>query len=442
MSTQDRSTVASKRLCLALLACLGGGSAGASPVDFNALPGDAPPIAAGRLVATGATFTERQAVLQALGDRGSSSKVLAERVFAGSFEADASCDLDSDGDGLPDCVETNTGVFLDLTDTGTDPFNADTDGDGLSDGDEVLGTLDGLDLPALGVDPLRRDLLIEYDWFDDSLECGAHSHAPTDATLARVAAVFAAAPVTNPDGSQGINLIQDIGQGGALSGGNRIDGYPANLPGTFDATHAAIKRANFADNRRGYFHYVLMAHRYDGGSSSSGYAEVIGDDVIVSLYCLGTENNVTRTILHEIGHNLGLQHGGFEACNGKPNYNSLLNYRYQFSGLDTLCSGAGNDLSDGYSSGGRASIDERAIDEHEGVCGFPSIDWNRDGRIEFALAHDLNPQHAASCEGETHGLLHDFDDWANITLLGILDDHGMLKSIQQTVACDAPPPQN
>ena len=48
---------------------------------------------------------------------------------------------DTDGDGLDDSVETNTGVFVDANDTGTDPLVADTDGDGVNDGLEVsLGT--------------------------------------------------------------------------------------------------------------------------------------------------------------------------------------------------------------------------------------------------------------------------------------------------------------
>ena len=45
---------------------------------------------------------------------------------------------DSDGDGLLDSVESNTGTFVDPSDTGTDPGVADTDSDGLSDGLEVL----------------------------------------------------------------------------------------------------------------------------------------------------------------------------------------------------------------------------------------------------------------------------------------------------------------
>jgi hypothetical protein len=47
------------------------------------------------------------------------------------------CDDDDDGDGLLDIHETGTGVFVSATDTGTDPFLWDTDGDGHSDGAEL-----------------------------------------------------------------------------------------------------------------------------------------------------------------------------------------------------------------------------------------------------------------------------------------------------------------
>lgn len=45
-------------------------------------------------------------------------------------------DVDSDGDGLWDRVETGTGQFVSMDDTGTDPSNPDSDGDGLTDGEE------------------------------------------------------------------------------------------------------------------------------------------------------------------------------------------------------------------------------------------------------------------------------------------------------------------
>ena len=55
---------------------------------------------------------------------------------------------DEDLDGLLDSVETQTGVFVDENDTGTDPNNPDTDADGLPDGLEVLD---------YGSDPLDPD---------------------------------------------------------------------------------------------------------------------------------------------------------------------------------------------------------------------------------------------------------------------------------------------
>jgi hypothetical protein len=47
------------------------------------------------------------------------------------------CDPDDDNDGLADTAETNTGVFVSPSDTGTNPLDPDTDGDGIGDGDEV-----------------------------------------------------------------------------------------------------------------------------------------------------------------------------------------------------------------------------------------------------------------------------------------------------------------
>ena len=47
-------------------------------------------------------------------------------------------DSDDDGDGLADSVETGTGTYVDGTDTGTDPLNPDTDGDGVCDGPNAV----------------------------------------------------------------------------------------------------------------------------------------------------------------------------------------------------------------------------------------------------------------------------------------------------------------
>jgi len=50
--------------------------------------------------------------------------------------------IDRDEDTLPNGVETNTGVFVNADDTGTNPAAADTDGDGFDDDVEVLAGTD------------------------------------------------------------------------------------------------------------------------------------------------------------------------------------------------------------------------------------------------------------------------------------------------------------
>ena len=363
-------------------------------------------------------------------------------IFAHDFDTAAapSCSSDRDADRLADCVETGTNKYVGTTDTGTSPDLADTDGDGLLDGDEVLGTSAGLDLRALGTSPLRRDVLLEYDWFDYASECGQVSHRPSAGAIARVSAMFAGSPVRNPDGTTGINVIHDFGQGGAASGGNLVTGYSAVLTGALDTQFYEIKQKNFDPKRLGYFHYVLMPHRYNGGSVSSGYAEIVGDDMIVSLHCSKSDVNVGNTIAHELGHNLGLDHGGNEPCNDKPNYNSIMNYRYQFAGVDAGCVAAGSNYTADFSRGDRLPLDESALNEPQGVCGTQPIDWNRDGSMQSALTHDLNAAYGGSCGGALTKL-NDFNDWGSLTYVGVLDKHGLLKNVQRTTECaGAPPP--
>ncbi|MFT7302877.1 MAG: hypothetical protein ACI8UZ_001715 [Akkermansiaceae bacterium] len=53
--------------------------------------------------------------------------------------------VDSDGDTLNDNVENNSGTFVDETKTGTNPNKADTDGDDLTDDWEITNALDPFD---------------------------------------------------------------------------------------------------------------------------------------------------------------------------------------------------------------------------------------------------------------------------------------------------------
>jgi len=74
---------------------------------------------------------------------------------------------DTDGDGLKDGVESNTGYWTSATDTGTDPLKADWDGDGLLDGVE---THTGVYVNAsnTGTDPFLTDS--DFDAYGDGAE--------------------------------------------------------------------------------------------------------------------------------------------------------------------------------------------------------------------------------------------------------------------------------
>ncbi|MHC4081871.1 MAG: hypothetical protein ACYS15_06395 [Planctomycetota bacterium] len=82
-------------------------------------------------------------------------------------------DLDGDGDvGITDFLSL-------LAQWGTDPAGPpDFDGDGLGDGDEVLGTAGGLELPAMGANALHQDIFIEADWMFEDEGGPSHTHRP------------------------------------------------------------------------------------------------------------------------------------------------------------------------------------------------------------------------------------------------------------------------
>jgi hypothetical protein len=89
----------------------------------------------------------------------------------------AAIGFDTDYDGLLDSWEK---------------FGVDTDNDGLID----------IDLLSLGASPFRKDIFVEADY----LQATTHTHAPTKDAIARIVTAFANAPVSNPDGTTGVQL--------------------------------------------------------------------------------------------------------------------------------------------------------------------------------------------------------------------------------------------
>ncbi|HEX7918552.1 MAG TPA: hypothetical protein VF454_04065, partial [Gemmatimonadales bacterium] len=317
----------------------------------------------------------------------------------------------------------------------------------LSDGDEVLGTTLGLDLPALGVSPLHRDLLLEFDWFADALDCGSHSHRPTPQAIGIFIQAMAQADLPNPDGSTGVHIVADYGQGGVFTGGEQVPDADGVLTfGVGSPEYLAIKDGHFAIERQGYFHYVILPHRYFSTSNSSGQAELPGDDMIVSLYCAGTDQNVANTIMHELGHNLLLRHGGDVDLNYKPNYNSVMNYLYQFPGVDNDCTPPGNGVLS-YSYGTHVALNENALNESEGICGLAAgvgIDWDDDGVLSTTptVVRDINRSPSTGAGDGILGVLTDHDDWDSLFFTSVLfgaRGAARLAIPQEVVSCPAVP---
>ncbi|HYI61652.1 MAG TPA: hypothetical protein VEW93_07585 [Acidimicrobiales bacterium] len=319
---------------------------------------------------------------------------------------------DTDGDGLPNALETDDGTYTSASDAGTDSANPDTDDDGIPDGEEVLG-LGGLNLRAMGARATHKDLFLETDWLD--VPACPTGLRPTATAVTAMAGAFAAAPVLNPDGTGGINLIADYGQGGGFTGGNAItepDGVMDDNPN--GPEFEAAKSAHFQPARLGVFHYVIML-------PAGGLGEVFGNDFTLGVRCNDPDpGRYARFLMHELGHNLGLQHGGnLLFANRFPNYASVMNYRYTDAGIDTDCDGEG-DAAIGYSQGLNAPLDESDLDERDGICAGVDIDWDEDGTIEPSVQYDINGDgqiNLALHDGTL--LLSDHDDWALIEQRGL-----------------------
>ena len=204
--------------------------------------------------------------------------------------------------------------------------------------------------------------------------------------------------------------------------------------------------------RRNVFHYLLMGNSQlaNGGAGSSGLAELIGNDLLVTMGSWGLAttpggslnlliNWQASTLMHELGHNLGLRHGGNEDTNYKPNYWSIMNYMYQLNGLDQapnastafqrwrkeegdgsplLCSltnspcGSPSQFIMSYSDGTSSSLDETALSEAanigRGTTGGSYADWNLNGSLTGGtISRDLNGD-------STNTTLSDYNDWGNL----------------------------
>ncbi len=303
---------------------------------------------------------------------------------------------DTDGDRLPDVLETGTGTWAHSASTGSSPTVVDSDEDGLHDGDEVLGTPTGLNLHALGARPQRRDLIVEVDWLTDvtapaRTPCSSVSDLRMSAATVQIAtAAMAAFPVSTPLGGSGINLIVDRGQGGAFTGGT---GVP-DADGRYTAYEG--KYYEMAPERLGYVHYAMSAVDFLAnfvGYITGGSAPKPGSHLNIGNGCGAglTDFQVAAVLVHELGHNIDLGHGGHDHVNDKHNYQSLMNYRYAYA-ADVNCDGVGDPLPTPqlrWSGEVLAPIDETAVRETRGICANGTdVDFNGNGSIQTSTYQD------------------------------------------------------
>lgn len=288
---------------------------------------------------------------------------------------------DSDNDGIDDDIEAILGI---------DPASDDTDDDGLYDYWEVFGLdrdNDGdidLDLPGMGASPHHKDLFLEMDWMEDE----SHSHKPHP---------WAIQTAINHFLCYGIRLHVDVG---AMGGGNPIphvedvDQGDGKLYYLLDVKPANCDRARF-----GIFRYVMCGH---------GWGQYYGTGNIFLRTDPPNGNNVydepyfqAKQLIHEVGHSLGLGHGGqyhsefseaytldqqcylfrhdvpsWNSMNYKPNYLSMMNYLYgeQF-GLKARTSSGDDIMIQGFSQNDYSynTLNEYHLNEAAGFE-YP-LDW-------------------------------------------------------------------
>jgi hypothetical protein len=310
----------------------------------------------------------------------------------------AASDLDSDGDGLRDSWEQ--GVFV------------------AASGNTVA-------LADMGTRPWRKDVLVEVDWIADA--------APLPAVWQGIETVFANAPVLNPDGSSGVNIIIDRGQGGALGNGGQVladhdclsfGPVPGAPPPGCPMVRAFFdyKATHFDPDRLTIFHYAVFGREDVLGNT--GEAERHGNDFFVTLLESGLPvadvGVQTGLFVHELGHNLGFSHEGPVTAGNpeyrfKPNLPSVINYLYAAFGVDTDCDMVADRVYT-YSQGTLATLDESNVDESQGVCDGKPADMN--GSAVSSGGNGIDPAGPLDLngDGDTDDTWSDFDQWGALLL--------------------------
>ena len=392
-------------------------------------------------------------------------------------------DQDTDGDGLPDCWEDGTwwadglpGIALDGVYTlGRQPH--------LPTASRYAWTRTEQRFESRQcADELNRDIFVEIDYME--------FHRPRSDSVSDVVTAFANAPAFGPLSGKcegagctpGVRLHVQVDE--QITHVDKTALFPCTGPkGVNDADFDTTKTARFgtlADRNSGAtmlnakrlaFHYGLFVHSQSPTppattNTSSGCAELFGNDFMVAMGSwtppnpaipahpggVGSKSEQAGTFMHELGHNLGLRHGGVDNINCKPHHVSVMNYAYQFPNSvpdrplnysPLLGVAAPLPCGSPIPPGTPLGLNEARLDEREGVgtcytgkiafgplVGVPpkptivaaggAINWNKDtDSIDTNVSRDLTGMTSSSggCPASTtREFLEGSDDWAIIQL--------------------------
>jgi len=171
-------------------------------------------------------------------------------------DADDLCGIDSDGDGISDCIEKPNGVAVDTDGDGTpDYLDEDSDGDGIPDSAEGAGDADEDGVPNY------RDTDSDNDNIPDSIECPAQPCVDSDGD---------GTPDYLDTGSDG-DCINDLYEGVKDSDGDGIPNYlddDSDGDGILDKDEGCLGGAPLDSDEDGHPNYLDLDSDNDGLSDT------------------------------------------------------------------------------------------------------------------------------------------------------------------------------
>jgi hypothetical protein len=331
-----------------------------------------------------------------------------------------------------------------FTESTPPPPGLDSDGDALPDAWETgaAPAADYQNLAPLGADPNRKDIFVHADHMAGCEPRPGWERLAIDAFAEHGIALHI------DSGPDSINA--DGRPWGSMSRAGAIP-FQQDLS-VWGESFDRLKDERFIPaNRRRAFHYAVFANSYNGGetgglSRGSPDADFLMATCSNLLHVGVTKEEWDRVaFIHELGHNLGLRHGGADDVNNKPNYYGIMNYRWAFRGGIELPGKSGRHPS--FSDSLRPTLDENRVDERamtplpvawtcprSGIntfelgTGSRAIDFNCNGVVgDRPFKADLNRDNSMS-------LLSGHHDWNALQFSG----GGVIGALDLPVRVDTP----